>query len=100
MKKLEKPVLVVDEQRRECFARGERVPFTPNELKVFSFIFANRARAVSHADITAEVWGPRARVDSFLVAQYIARVRRKLRRLAVPPIETVTRFGYRLATGY
>jgi len=91
---MKKPVLTINEKRREVFVKGKRVHLGRKEFDVLRVI-ASYDGIASLAAINTEVYGDDpASPDSRTIAQHVSRIRRKLR---VPVIETVNGFGYRLA---
>jgi two-component system OmpR family response regulator len=78
---------------------GERiVVLTPTEFRLLARLMSRPGEAVRRSDLVRAGWPYGAIVRENTLDAYIARLRRKLRRLASPPaITTVHGVGYRIA---
>lgn len=86
---------LLDEQARQLVLNGQRIPLTPLEFAVLRYLTERRGRAVSHADLVADVWGYGYTGESNVVAVVIRALRAKLG-AGASLIETVRGVGYRL----
>ena len=86
----------VDEATRQLLAGGEEVHVSPKAFDLLVFLLANRARAVSKAELQEHLW-PTTFVEENNLAGLVAEIRRALRDPAGDPvfIRTVYGFGYR-----
>lgn len=88
--------LMLDPHRR-CARRNEmEVHLTRKEYALLELLLLRAPRAVTHAEIIAHVWDGSFEGDSNLIEVYIARLRRRLDRLAGRKLlHTVRGIGYR-----
>jgi two-component system response regulator MprA len=78
----------------------EAAELTPTEFRVLAALAAKPGAAVRRTELVRAAWPEGATVHDNTLDVYIARVRRKLRRLAgAPTIATVHGVGYRLGAG-
>jgi len=88
--------LRVDVDRHAVTAGGSRVRLTPTEFRLLAYLIANRDRAVAHAELLREVWGPAYIEDVANLQVYIRYLREKLEADPKQPRYIATTWG----TGY
>ena len=76
---------------------GIEVGLTPREAGVLRWLYRQRARAVSRAELLERVWGAAADLQTRTVDMTVVKLRQKIERDASDPqiVETVTGVGYR-----
>jgi two-component system response regulator RegX3 len=83
-----------------CSARRGPVetPLTAREVGILRWLHRHRERAVSRAELLAEVWGASARMETRTVDMTIANLRKKIERDPARPaiVVSVKGVGYRL----
>jgi two-component system, OmpR family, KDP operon response regulator KdpE len=90
--------LSVDLSRRVVHRRGgDEIRLTPLEHRILETLCRNRDRAVSHAQLLREVWGPN-RADTRSLRVFITTLRKKLELDPTRPMHILTEpgIGYRL----
>lgn len=92
--KTEQELTIVPE-RHEVFVKGERVNVTPKEFTILSALKSTN-RTLNREELAAIGWPDQDvfDVDLRTVDQHIARLRRKI---GQSYIETVPKYGYRIA---
>ena len=72
------------------------VSLTPREVGILRWLYQHRRRAVSRAELLAEIWGLRADLQTRTVDMTIAKLRQKVERDPSKPeiVVTVTGVGY------
>jgi two-component system alkaline phosphatase synthesis response regulator PhoP len=72
------------------------VPLTAREARILRLLYANRARAISRAELLERVWGASGRLQTRTVDMTIANLRQKIERDASEPriVVTVKGVGY------
>jgi two-component system, OmpR family, response regulator len=89
--------LRLDPAEHAAFRSGESVRLTPTEFRLIAALGAHGGKVVRRAELLRSAWPAGAIVHDNTLDVYIARLRRKLRRLPDPPeIGTVHGVGYRL----
>lgn len=86
----------LDHDTRQLLLNGDEIHLSPKAFHFLALLVANRARAVSKADLQERLW-PSTFVEETNLASLAAEVRRALRDSAANPrfIRTVYAFGYR-----
>lgn len=86
----------LDPDTRELLSNGGDVHLSPKAFDLLALLVANRARAVSKAELQQQLW-PSTFVEETNLATLIAEIRRALRDPAGTPrfVRTVYGFGYR-----
>jgi hypothetical protein len=85
---------LLDVEARELVIEGQRVPLTPLEFSVMSYLHEHEDSAVSRESLLRDVWGHKYDAGSNVVDVVVRALRRKLGQHA-GMIETVPGFGYR-----
>jgi hypothetical protein len=85
---------LLDIEARELVIEGQRVPLTPLEFSVMSYLHEHEDSAVSRESLLRDVWGRKYDVGSNVVDVVVRSIRKKLGQHA-GMIETVSGFGYR-----
>ena len=85
---------LLDVEARELVIEGRRVPLTPLEFSVMSYLHEHEDSAVSRESLLRDVWGHRYDAGSNVVDVVVRALRKKLGQQA-GMIETVAGFGYR-----
>ena len=89
--------LELDPTQLTVSAVGCAQALTPTEFRLLAALAARHGKAVTRRDLVRNAWPHGAIVQDNTLDVYIARLRRKLRRLpAAPQITTVHGLGYRL----
>jgi two-component system, OmpR family, response regulator len=95
--KLSAAGLSLDPTSHEAACGKHNVRLTPIEFRLLGALTAQPERAVSRRDLVRAAWPDGAIVHDNTIDVYLARLRRKLRKLpGAPPIKTVHGVGYRL----
>jgi len=91
--------LRVDAGRHAVTAGGNPIRLTPTEFRLLAYLIANRDRAMTHAELLREVWGPAYTEDVANLQVYIRYLREKLEEDPRQPryIATAWGIGYRFA---
>lgn len=86
----------LDYDTRQLLCNGDEVHLSPKALELLTLLVANRARAVSKAELQQRLW-PSRFVEEGNLATLAAEVRRSLGDSAANPrfVRTVYAFGYR-----
>jgi hypothetical protein len=85
---------LLDVEARELVIEGQRVPLTPLEFSVMSYLHEHEDSAVGRESLLRDVWGHKYDVGSNVVDVVVRGIRKKLGQHA-GMIETVPGFGYR-----
>jgi DNA-binding winged helix-turn-helix (wHTH) protein len=87
---------VLDYHTRQLLDDGAEIHLSPKAFELLAFLFENRPRAVSKAELQERLW-PSTFVEETNLAGLVAEIRRALRDSATRPafLRTVYRFGYR-----
>jgi hypothetical protein len=85
----------IDDDTHELVTRGRRVPLTPLEFGLLSYLAARSGRCVTRQELLRDVWGTRFTGGSNLVDVVVRSLRGKLADGA-PCLQTVRGTGYRL----
>jgi hypothetical protein len=85
---------LLDVEARELVIEGQRVPLTPLEFSVMSYLHEHEDSAVGRESLLRDVWGHKYDVGSNVVDVVVRALRRKLGQHG-SMIETVPGFGYR-----
>ena len=89
--------LELDPSELTVTSGGTSCSLTPTEFRLLAALAGRPRKAVSRSELIATAWPHGAIVHDNTVDVYVARLRRKLRELAVAPeIRTVHGLGYRL----
>jgi two-component system response regulator MprA len=89
--------LTLDPTSFEISRAGQSVRLTPTEFRLIGALAAQPERTVSRRELVRAAWPDGAMVHDNTIDVYLARLRRKLRRLPdSPTITTVHGIGYRL----
>ncbi len=86
----------LDHNTRQFLSSGDEIHLSPKAFDLLALLVANRARAVSKAELQQRLW-PSTFVGETNLATLAAEIRRALRDSAANPrfIRTVYAFGYR-----
>jgi len=85
---------LLDVEARELVIEGQRVPLTPLEFSVMSYLHEHEDSAVGRESLLRDVWGHKYDTGSNVVDVVVRALRKKLGQHA-GMIETVPGFGYR-----
>lgn len=85
--------LVVDAEAGVVTRAGHRIDLTATELRLLSFLVANRGRTMSTTQILTQVWGYEDVADN-LVQVHVSALRRKLEAYGDRLVHTVRGTGY------
>jgi hypothetical protein len=85
---------LLDVEARELVIEGQRIPLTPLEFSVMSYLYEREDSAVSRDSLLRDVWGHKYDVGSNVVDVVVRAIRKKSGEHA-GMIETVSGFGYR-----
>jgi DNA-binding response OmpR family regulator len=86
-------VLRIDPERRIVTRYGRPVRLTPTEFRLMAYLVARAGRAISHAELVREVWGPEYADDPSVLAVYIRYLREKLEEVPSNPVYIHTEWG-------
>ncbi len=85
--------LMLDADAGQARRGGESLELTATELRLLSYLVANRGRTVSKTQILTQVWGY-GDYDPNLVEVHVSALRRKTERYGPRMIHTVRGLGY------
>lgn len=90
--------LRIDFENRVVNLAGREVHLTPTEYKLLGVLVDRRGRAVGHAELLREVWGPDAAEEVEYLRTFMRQLRYKLEPEPSQPryLLTIPRVGYRL----
>jgi two-component system KDP operon response regulator KdpE len=96
---LEAGDLRMDLDRRRLWKAGARIPLSPKEFELLSFLMKNQGAPLTHLKILRTVWGPECVSDRPSLRVYIRRLREKLEDDPARPlyIQTESWIGYRFS---
>jgi DNA-binding winged helix-turn-helix (wHTH) protein len=86
----------LDHATRQLLSKGDEIHLSPKAFDLLALLLANRARAISKAELQQRLW-PTTFVQETNLATLAAEIRRALRDSAATPrfVRTVYGFGYR-----
>lgn len=86
----------LDLTRRICWQARRKVHLSPREFDLLATLMKHRERALTHAKLRIEVWGPDAKYDVDHLRSYVKTLRRKIEPNPGRPeyIRTVPWVGY------
>ena len=88
--------LVLNEETREVWRRGESVELTPTEFNLLRFLMLNPRRVLTKRQILDNVWHYDFGGDANVVETYVSYLRKKLDAHGPSLIHTVRGVGYAL----
>lgn len=94
--RLEYADVVLDEDTRELWRRGQLIELTPTEYKLFHYLLANARRVLTREQILAHVWEYTFTTNASVLETYISYLRQKIDAVDPPLIQTVRGVGYTL----
>jgi two-component system KDP operon response regulator KdpE len=86
-------VLRVDLARRSVSARSQLIHLTPTEFRLLACLVRHRGRAVPHAELLREVWGPEYAQDTPNLQVYVRYLREKVEPDPARPQYVLTEWG-------
>ena len=86
---------VIDLPSKTVTVAGERVDLTPNEYALLCYLFENKDKAVSRAELLNKIWGFDSAVETRAADDTIKRLRKKIAHSRII-IDTVWGYGFRL----
>ena len=91
----------IDLGRHEARRGSQTAPLTPREVGILRWLHRHRGRAVSRAELLANVWGASADLQTRTVDMTIAKLRQKIEDDPSDPqiVLTVTGVGYTWGAG-
>jgi two-component system, OmpR family, response regulator len=89
--------LAVDARRRQAVVGHQTVGLTATELSLLFHLLAADGRALTRAELISRTHGGPIHMTERTIDTHIRRIRAKLRRFGLAPIETVHGTGYRAA---
>lgn len=90
--------LTVDPERYEVSVAEESVPMTVTEFELLHVILRAAGRVLTRDDLIEKAYAHENHITVRTIDSHIKRIRAKLRRFGVSPIETVHGRGYRAAS--
>jgi two-component system KDP operon response regulator KdpE len=90
--------LKVDIAERKAYLRGEEVPLTPTQFKLFAALMRDAGKVLTHERLLATVWGPSRTKETHYLRVFMGQLRTKFERDPVRCRYFVTEpgVGYRL----
>ena len=85
--------LIIDFNKREVWARGEKVTLRPTEYRLLYHLVNNAGRLMTHDTLLSKVWGHEYRDESQYLRLYITYLRQKLERDPAHPKYILTERG-------
>lgn len=95
-RRLEYADVVLDEETREVWRRGQLIELTPTEYKLFRYLLANARRVLTREQILEHVWEYTFTSNASVLETYISYLRQKVDAMDPPLIQTVRGVGYSL----
>lgn len=91
--------VTLDSSRRRATKNGRRIHLTPTEFKLLHLLMANCGRALSHARLLINVWGPEYGSEREYLRTYVRQLRVKIEDEPAKPsyLLTESHFGYRFS---
>ncbi|HEU5058555.1 MAG TPA: response regulator transcription factor [Kofleriaceae bacterium] len=89
--------LAVDARRRQAVVGHQTLELTATELSLLFHLLAAGGRALTRAELIASTHGGPVHMTERTIDTHVRRIRAKLRRFGLAPIETVHGIGYRAA---
>lgn len=89
---------VIDLKSKTVTIAGKGVDLTPNEYALLCYLFENKDKAVSRAELLNKIWGFDGTVETRAADDTIKRLRKKIAHSRIV-IDTVWGFGFRLKDG-
>ena len=88
---------VVNFLTHEVVVKGEAVKMTPKELKLLQYLVSNQGRVIPRQELLSEVWELSGNIQTRVVDQFIARLRRLVEPNPAAPVHilTIRDAGYR-----
>jgi two-component system OmpR family response regulator len=87
--------LVLDPAAHELRVDGEKIALTVTEFRVLAAILERPGRVLTREQLIDRAYEPGLHVSERTIDTHIRRIRAKLRRFGVNPIETVHGLGYK-----
>ncbi len=88
--------VTLDKLAHECMLDGEKLPLTPTEFSILSYLLENQGRVISSEELFQKVWDEKYYSGNNTVMVHIRRLREKMKDSAERPkyIKTVWGVGY------
>ncbi|HWN71290.1 MAG TPA: response regulator transcription factor [Haliangium sp.] len=87
--------LVLDPAAHELRVEGEKIALTVTEFRLLAAILERPGRVLTREQLIERAYEPGLHVSERTIDTHIRRIRAKLRRFGVNPIETVHGLGYK-----
>jgi DNA-binding response OmpR family regulator len=89
----------IDPSRGKASRRGEDVELSSREIAILTLLCRERGRIVSRRRLLSQVWklNNPEQIETRTVDMHVAKLRKKIDREGVSPIETVRGQGYRVS---
>jgi two-component system OmpR family response regulator len=87
--------LVLDPAAHELRVDGEKIALTVTEFRVLAAVLERPGRVLTREQLIERAYEPGLHVEERTIDTHIRRIRAKLRRFGVNPIETVHGLGYK-----
>jgi DNA-binding response OmpR family regulator len=91
--------LELDRVKHVALRAGEPLDLTPKEYQLLEYMMLNSGRVVRRTELLEKVWDLHFDPMSNVVDVHVANLRKKLRGLGAPLIQTVRGVGYRFREG-
>ncbi len=88
----------IDLANKTVACAGARIDLTPNEYALLCYLFENKDKAVSRAELLNKIWGFDSSVETRAADDTIKRLRKKIAGSRII-IDTVWGYGFRLKDG-
>lgn len=94
--------LSVNIQEREVLVKGEKIPLTSTEFRLFTYLFQNANRILTYENILENVWGYEYDGSTEYVHVYLSHLRRKIEENPKDPIYFANErgIGYKFQTSW
>lgn len=86
---------VIDLPGKTVTCAGTRIDLTPNEYALLCYLFENKDKAVSRAELLNKIWGFDGSIETRAADDTIKRLRKKIAKSRIV-IDTVWGYGFRL----
>jgi DNA-binding response OmpR family regulator len=86
----------VDEAKREAIRGQTQLRLTETEFRLLAFFLRNPGKDITRDDLLEEIWGMSFNPGTGVVDVHLGNLRKKLRTVGPPIIQTVRGVGFRL----
>jgi DNA-binding response OmpR family regulator len=85
--------VAIDVRRREVTIGGEKIPVTPIEFRLLSYLAKRSGRVVPHGELIAQIWGREFKQDILRLRWHVHNLRQKIERDPAHPQNLLVKCG-------